>query len=58
MISSDYKKKMADSWFSHIQIQICKSFEILEKNKSKFSKRDWYKKNIKKDGGTSNLITN
>ena len=44
MISSDYRKKMADSWFSYLQIQICKSFELLEKNKSKFSKRDWFKK--------------
>ena len=48
MFSSDYKKKMADNWFSYLQIQICKSFELLEKNKSKFFKRDWYKKNIKK----------
>ena len=28
---------MADSWFSYLQIQICKSFELLENNKSKFS---------------------
>ena len=35
MISSDYRKKMADSWFSYLQIQICKSFELLEKNKLK-----------------------
>ena len=39
MISSDYRKKMADSWFSYLQTQICKSFEILENNKLKFSKR-------------------
>ena len=58
MISSDYRKKMADSWFSYLQIQICKSFEILENNKLKFSKRDWYKKNIKEGGGTSYLLTN
>ena len=37
---------MADGWFSYLQIQICKSFEILENNRFKFSKRDWYKKNI------------
>ena len=49
---------MADSWFSYLQIQICKSFEQLEKNKSKFYKRDWYKKNIKEGGGTSYLLTN
>ena len=48
MITSDFRKKMADSWFSYLQIQICKSFEQLENNKLKFSKRDWYKKNIKK----------
>ncbi len=58
MISSDYKKKIADNWFSYLQMQICKSFELLEKNKSKFSKRDWYKKNIKEGGGTSYLLTN
>ena len=49
---------MADSWFSYLQIQICKSFELLEKNKSKFSKRNWYKGNIKEGGGTSCLLTN
>ena len=48
MISSDYRKKMVDSWFSYLQIQICKSFEILEKNKLKFSKRDWLKKKNKR----------
>ena len=31
MISSDFRKKMADSWFSYLQIQICKSFEIIRK---------------------------
>ena len=39
---------MADSWFSYLQIQICKSFELLENNKLQFSKRDWYKKILKK----------
>ena len=48
---------MADGWFSYLQIQICKSFEILENNRFKFSKRDWYKKNIKEGGGTSNLTS-
>ena len=47
MITPDFRKKMADSWFSYLQIQICKSFELLENNKLKFSKRDWCKKNIK-----------
>ena len=46
---------MADSWFSYLQIQICKSFEALEDNKIFFSKRHWYKKNVKEGGGTSYL---
>ena len=57
MINSEFRKKMADSWFSYLQAQICKSFENLEGNKLKFSKRDWYKKNIKEGGGTSYLLT-
>ena len=43
MISSDFKKKMTDSWFSYLQSQICKEFEYLEDNKVKFTKRDWNK---------------
>ena len=31
MITSDFRKKMADSWFSYLQNQICKEFEYLEK---------------------------
>ena len=58
MTTSDYRKKMADSWFSYLQVQICKSFEILENNKFKFSKRNWYKKKNKEGGGTSYLLTN
>ena len=47
MITSDFRKKMADSWFSYLQSQICKEFEYIEKNNSKFSKRNWSKeKNI------------
>ena len=57
MINSELRKKMADSWFSYLQAQICKSFENLEDNKLKFSKRDWYKKNIREGGGTSCLLT-
>ena len=57
MITSEFKKKMADSWFSYLQIQICKSFEALEDNKIFFSKRHWYKKNIKEGGGTSYLLS-
>ena len=48
MINSDFRKKMADSWFSYLQIQICKSFEFLENNKLQFSKRDWKKNNLKR----------
>ena len=57
MITSEFKKKMADSWFSYLQIQICKSFEALEDNKIFFSKRHWYKKNVKEGGGTSYLLS-
>ena len=38
MINSDFRKKMADSWFSYLQSQICKEFEILEKGKKKIYK--------------------
>ena len=57
MNSLDFRKKMADNWFSYLQLQICKSFEHLENNKSKFSKRDWSKGNIQEGGGTSYLLT-
>ena len=40
MINSEFRKKMADSWFSYLQIQICKSFEQLENNKLQFKKND------------------
>ena len=48
MITPDFRKKMADSWFSYLQSQICKEFEYLEKNRVRFSKRDW-SKNKKND---------
>ena len=57
MINSDYRKKMADSWFTYLQIQICKEFEDLENNKFKFIKRDWNKNKIKEGGGTSFLLS-
>ncbi len=57
MIASDFRKKMADSWFSYLQSQICKEFEILEKNKVKFSKRDWIKNKKNEGGGTSFLLS-
>ena len=43
MIKSDFKKKIADSWFSYLQTQICKEFELLE-NKIKFSKENGRKR--------------
>ena len=57
MINIDFRKKMSDSWFSFLQVQICKSFENLEKNKITFSKREWKKKNVKEGGGLSCLMT-
>ena len=51
MITPDFRKKMADSWFSYLQTQICKEFEYLEKNKVRFSKRDWSKKKKKRRWG-------
>ena len=53
MINSEFRKKMADSWFSYLQMQICKSFEQLENNKLQFTKRDWHKKKVSEGGGTS-----
>ena len=49
---------MADSWFSYLQSQICKEFEIIDNSKKKFKKRKWYKKIKKEGGGTSFLLTN
>ena len=57
MKNIENRKKMADSWFSYLQSQICKEFEIIENNKKKFVKRD-YTKNKKEGGGTSFLLTN
>ena len=57
MINSDFRKKMADSWFSYLQIQICKEFEFFENGKKKFVRRDWNKKNKNEGGGTSYLLT-
>ena len=50
MIKSDFRKKIVDSWFSYIQTQICKEFELLENNKIKFVKRNWNKEK-KNEGG-------
>ena len=58
MVAKDFRKKMVDSWFSYLQIQICKEFEYLENNKIKFLKRDWKKNKKKEGGGTSFLLSN
>ena len=57
MINSDFRKKMADSWFSYLQSQICKEFQFLEKGTKKFVRRDWDKKNKNEGGGTSFLLS-
>ena len=57
MINSNFRKKMADNWFSYLQNQICKEFEFLENNKLKFSKREWKKDKEKDGGGTSYLLS-
>ena len=57
MINSNFRKKMADNWFSYLQDQICKEFEFLENNKFKFSRRDWKKARAKEGGGTSYLLS-
>ena len=57
MINSDFRKKITDSWFSYLQSQICKEFEFLENNKSKFFRRDWKKNKEKEGGGTSYLLS-
>ena len=58
MTNSDFRKKMTESWFSYLQTQICKEFELLEKNKKKFVKREWLKKRKKEGGGTSFVLSN
>ena len=57
MINSNFRKKMADSWFAYLQSRICKEFESLENYKLKFSKRDWKKDKEKEGGGTSYLLS-
>jgi len=42
MINSNFKKKMADSWFAYLQSQICKELEFLENNKFKFLSNNRY----------------
>ena len=55
MINTEFKK-IADGWFSYLQIQICRSFELLENNKLQFAKREWRKDNTNEGGGTSYLL--
>ena len=57
MIKSNFRKKMADRWFSYLQNQICKEFENLEKNEVRFSKRDWNKNKRNEGGRTSFLLS-
>ena len=51
MINSKFRKEIADKWFSYLQNQICKEFELIEKGRKKFIKRDWSKKIKKKVAG-------
>mgnify|MGYP001230238755 CR=1 FL=1 len=57
MNNSNFRKKMADSWFSYLQCQICKEFEIIEGGGKKFILRNWTKKIKKEGGGISYLLT-
>jgi coproporphyrinogen III oxidase len=57
MNNSNFRKRIADSWFSFLQSQICNEFELLENNKLKFSKREWKKHKEKEGGGISYLLT-
>ena len=34
MINTEFKKKIVDSWFSYLQIQICNEFENIEIKKN------------------------
>jgi len=56
MIKKEFKRKMTDSWFSYLQSQICKEFELLENNNIKFTKREWKKKKHIEGGGISYLL--
>ncbi len=56
-MNSEFRKKIVDSWFSYLQIQICKEFELLENSKNKFKKRNWFKKNKNEGGGISYLLS-
>jgi coproporphyrinogen III oxidase len=57
----EIKKKLANNWFSYLQLEICKQLETLEKNTTfkskKFKKREWKKDIEGEGGGTSFLLT-
>jgi len=57
MINSEFKKNMADRWFSYLQNQICKEFENIEKGKKKFIKREWSKEKKEEGGGISFILS-
>ena len=57
MTKIESRKKAADNWFSYLQNQICKEFEILEKANKKFIRRDWNKDKKKEGGGTSFILS-
>ena len=58
----EIKKKLVDSWFEYLQIEICKKFESYENNfpnkNNFFRKREWSKKNSEEGGGVSYLLEN
>ena len=39
MLSIENKKESANNWFSFLQSQICKQFELIENNFSKKNKK-------------------
>jgi len=58
MINSYNRKKIVNSWFEYLQIQICKEFQYLEKNKVKFFKKIWKKDKKNEGGGISFILSN
>ncbi len=59
-MNNEIKKDIIDSWFSKLQLMICKEFENIEishgNKKNLFSKRFWKKKKISEGGGISYLL--
>ena len=47
MFNSSSRKKMADSWFSYLQSQICKEFENIDGGRKNLLKEIGVKKNLK-----------